>query len=175
MNICAVKYLDIANGPGCRTCVFVSGCRNRCPGCFQPETWDFSAGEPCTEEYMNRILDSLEPDYVAGITILGGDPMEEENQPGVFEILDRVKNKYPKKNVWIYTGYILDRDLKSGGRKYTEYTDRILKLTDVLVDGPFVLDLKDITLKFRGSSNQRLIDMKKTLETGEIVLTFTDM
>lgn len=168
MNICAVKYLDIANGPGCRTSVFVSGCRNRCEGCFQPETWDFSAGEPLTPEVMDRIIGSLSPAYVSGITILGGDPMEEENQEGVWKLINGVKQAHPQKNVWIYTGYILDRNLIPGGRKHTEYTDMILAKTDVLVDGPFVLSLKDISLRFRGSSNQRLIDMQSFRRNGEI-------
>ncbi len=168
MNICAVKNLDIANGPGCRTSVFVSGCRNRCEGCFQPETWDFSAGEPMTAEYRDRIIGSLSPDYVSGITILGGDPMEEENQEGVWELLNGAKIAHPGKNVWIYTGYIYDSDLVPGGRKHTGFTDRILDLTDVLVDGPFVLAKKDISLRFRGSSNQRIIDVKRSRESGSI-------
>ena len=170
MNICAVKYLDIANGPGCRTSVFVSGCRNRCEGCFQPETWDFSAGEAFSEEYREKIIASLEPAYVSGITMLGGDPMEEENQEGVCSLLTGVRERFPEKNVWIYTGYLFDRDLAPGGRKHTEYTDSILDVTDVLVDGPFVLGLKDISLKFRGSSNQRIIDVRESRKTGAVVL-----
>ena len=155
MNYAGIKYCDIANGLGCRTVLFVSGCRNACKGCFQPQTWDFSYGEPFDEKVQKEILDSLEPAYIAGLTLLGGEPFEEEN---------------PDKNIWAFTGYIYDRDLTEGGRKFTKDTKEMLSLIDILVDGPFMEEKKDITLKFRGSSNQRVIDLKKTLEEGKIVL-----
>lgn len=170
MNYAGVKYCDIANGLGCRTVLFVSGCRNACKGCFQPETWAFDYGKPFDEQIQQEILDSLKPDYVQGITFLGGEPFEEENQKELLPFMKRVKKLYPSKNVWCFTGYIYDKDLIHGGRKYTENTDGMLELIDVLVDGPFVLEERDLRIKFRGSRNQRLLDMKKTLECGKIVL-----
>ena len=170
MNYGAVKYCDIANGLGCRTVLFVSGCRNACKGCFQPETWAFDYGEPFDETIQQEILKSLEPGYVQGITLLGGDPFEEENQEALVPFMRKVKESYPGKNVWAYTGYVYDKDLIPGGRKNTENTDELLSMIDILVDGPFVQEKKNLMLKFRGSENQRVLDMKKTLETGEIVL-----
>lgn len=170
MNYGAVKYCDIANGLGCRTVLFVSGCRNACKGCFQPETWAFDYGEPFDETIQQEILKSLEPGYVQGITLLGGDPFEEENQEALVLFMRKVKESYPGKNVWAYTGYVYDKDLIPGGRKHTENTDELLSMIDILVDGPFVQEKKNLMLKFRGSENQRVLDMKKTLETGEIVL-----
>ncbi|MEE1305451.1 MAG: anaerobic ribonucleoside-triphosphate reductase activating protein [Agathobacter sp.] len=170
MNYGAVKYCDIANGLGCRTVLFVSGCRNACKGCFQPETWAFDYGEPFDETIQQEILKSLEPGYVQGITLLGGDPFEEENQEALVPFMRKVKESYPGKNVWAYTGYVYDKDLIPGGRKHTENTDELLSMIDILVDGPFVQEKKNLMLKFRGSENQRVLDMKKTLETGEIVL-----
>ena len=170
MNYAGIKYCDIANGSGCRTVLFVSGCRNACKGCFQPQTWDFSYGEPFDEKVQQEILDSLEPDYIAGLTLLGGEPFEEENQKGLLPFLRKVRKQHPDKNIWAFTGYIYDRDLIQGGRKFTENTEEMLSLVDVLVDGPFMEEKKDITLKFRGSSNQRVIDLKKTMQSGRIVL-----
>lgn len=168
MNYSAVKYCDIANGTGVRTVLFVSGCRNHCKGCFQPETWAFDYGEKFDDEIENEILESLKPNYIEGLTILGGDPFEEENQKALLPFLEKVKRLYPTKSIWAYTGYILDRDLIEGGRKYTEYTDEILSCLDVLVDGPFIQEQKNIMLKFKGSENQRLIDMNLYQEKGEI-------
>ena len=170
MNYAGIKYCDIANGLGCRTVLFVSGCRNYCKECFQPQTWDFFYGEPFDEKIRQEILDSLKPAYIAGLTLLGGEPFEPENQKELLPFVKQVKELYPDKNIWAYTGYVYDADLLPGGRKYTEDTDELLGLLDVLVDGPFVRELHDITLKFRGSANQRVIDMKKTLKTGEITL-----
>lgn len=170
MNYAGVKYCDIANGTGCRTVLFVSGCRNRCKGCFQPQTWEFDYGEPFDEAVQREILDSLEPFYVQGLTLLGGEPFEPENQKALVPFMRRVKKEHPDKNVWAFTGYVLDRDLIPGGRKYTEDTEELLSMIDILVDGPFVEELKDITLKFRGSSNQRVLDLQKTLQSGRIVL-----
>ena len=158
MNYSAVKYYDIANGLGVRTSLFVSGCRNHCKGCFQPETWDFCHGKPFDSTVENEILESLKPDYIKGLTLLGGDPFEPENQESLVPFLKRVKEQFPEKNIWAYTGYILDRDLMEGGKCCTKDTPEMLKRIDVLVDGPFVEEKKDITLKFKGSSNQRVID-----------------
>ena len=170
MNYAGIKYCDIANGLGCRTVLFVSGCRNACKGCFQPQTWDFHYGEPFDEKAQEEILHSLEPDYVQGITLLGGEPFEEENQAALVPFMRRVREQYPNKDVWAFTGYICDKDLIPGGRKYTEYTDELLSMIDILVDGPFMEELKDITLKFRGSRNQRVIDLSKTIQCGKICL-----
>ena len=170
MNYAGIKYCDIENGLGCRTVLFVSGCRNACKGCFQPQTWDFHYGEPFDEKAQEKILHSLEPDYVQGITLLGGEPFEEENQAALVPFMRRVREQYPNKDVWAFTGYIYDKDLIPGGRKYTEYTDELLSMIDILVDGPFMEELKDITLKFRGSRNQRVIDLSKTIQCGKICL-----
>ena len=161
MNYAGIKYCDIANGLGCRTVLFVSGCRNHCKGCFQPQTWEFDYGEPFDEQIQNEILDSLKPAYVQGITLLGGDPFEEENQEALVPFMRRVKERYPNKDVWAYTGYLYE-ELLANGRKHTEYTDELLSMIDILVDGPFIEAQKDITLKFKGSANQRVIDLKKT-------------
>lgn len=168
MNYSLVKYNDIANGVGLRTTIFVSGCRNHCPGCFQPETWNFSNGQEYTATVMDEVLKSLESTYTAGVTLLGGDPFEEENQEGLIETLRLIKSRFPEKNIWAYTGYLLS-DLLPGGRKHTEITDEMLSYIDVLVDGPFVQEKKSLMLKFRGSSNQRLIDMNEYRRSGDIV------
>lgn len=171
MNYAGIKYCDIANGTGCRTTLFVSGCRNACRGCFQPQTWAFDYGEEFDAKIQQEILDSLAPAYVQGLTLLGGEPFEEENQEELVPFLRRVKEQYPSKNIWAFTGYLYDKDLQPGGRKHTPWTDEMLSMIDVLVDGPFVLEEKDITLKFRGSRNQRIIDLAATRETGELVLS----
>lgn len=168
MNYSAIKYCDIANGIGVRTVLFVSGCRNHCEGCFQPETWDFSNGDEFSAEVEDKILESLAPDYIRGLTLLGGDPFEPENQKGLLPFLRRVKETYEKKDIWAYTGYILDQDLVEGGKCYTENTREMLELIDVLVDGPFIQEQYSIMLKFKGSANQRLIDCKKFCEQGII-------
>lgn len=170
MNYAAVKYCDIANGLGCRTVLFVSGCRNACKGCFQPETWAFDYGNPFDEEVQEKLLDSLAPDYVQGLTLLGGDPFEEENQEALLPFVRKVKEAYPNKNIWAYTGYLYEKDLLEGGRKHTKDTDELLSHIDVLVDGPFIEEEKSLMLKFRGSSNQRLINLAKTRSTKELVL-----
>ena len=172
MNYAGIKYCDIANGTGCRTVLFVSGCRNACKGCFQPQTWDFGYGEPSDEKVQKEVLDSLAPDYITGITLLGGEPFEPENQKELVPFMRKVVAQYPNKNVWAFTGYIYDKDLLAGGRRHTEDTDELLSMIDVLVDGPFVEELKDITLKFRGSSNQRVLDLRETIRTGKITTLF---
>ena len=168
MNYAGIKYCDIANGLGCRTVLFVSGCRNHCEGCFQPQTWDFGYGEPFDEKVQKEVLDSLEPYYIQGLTLLGGEPMEPENQKALLPFVKKVKERYPNKNIWAFTGYIYDQDLVSGGRKHTEDTDELLSRIDVLVDGPFRQEQKDISLKFRGSANQRILDLQKTRKSGKI-------
>lgn len=172
MNYAGIKYCDIANGTGCRTVLFVSGCRNACKGCFQPQTWDFGYGEPFDEKVQKEVLDSLAPDYITGITLLGGEPFEPENQKELVPFMRKVVAQYPNKNVWAFTGYIYDKDLVAGGRRHTEDTDELLSMIDVLVDGPFVEELEDITLKFRGSSNQRVLDLRETIRTGKITTLF---
>lgn len=169
MNYSAIKYCDIANGIGVRTVLFVSGCRNHCEGCFQPETWAFEHGDLFDEAVENQIIESLKPSYIDGLTLLGGDPFEEENQKALIPFLRKVRAEYPNKTIWAYTGYILDTDLAEGGRKFTEDTKEMLSFLDVLVDGPFVQAKKNIMLKFKGSENQRVIDMKAYRENGEII------
>ena len=169
MNYSAIKYCDIANGTGIRTVLFVSGCRNHCEGCFQPETWSFAYGRPFTGAEQAEILRSLEPDYIRGLTLLGGDPFEPENQAGLFPFIREVKGRFPKKDIWAYTGYVLERDFVPGGQCHTDITREFLEQIDVLVDGPFLLEQKDISLKFKGSANQRIIDCTHSCKTGEIL------
>ncbi len=166
MYYSAIKYTDIANGLGVRTVLFVSGCRNRCKGCFQPETWNFCNGQVFDKEAENAIIESLKPAYIKGLTLLGGDPFEPENQEGLIEFVRRVKQECPDKDIWAYTGYLLDKDLVSGGRLYTEVTDELLSYIDVLVDGPFIEEKKSLSLKFKGSSNQRVINMEEYRKEG---------
>ena len=165
----AVKKCDIADGPGVRVSLFVSGCRHHCKGCFQPETWSFTYGRQYNKDVEDEILEGLSPAYIAGLTVLGGEPMEPENQPVVLGLLRRVRELYPAKSIWCYSGYTLERDLVPGGAVYTSWTDELLSLIDVLVDGEFIEEKKNISLRFRGSENQRLIDLKKSHD-GEIKL-----
>ena len=170
MNYAEIKYCDIANGIGVRTSLFVSGCTHHCENCFNKETWDFKYGKPFDSETEQKILDSLSPSYIEGLSLLGGEPFEPVNQRGLVGFLKRLKEEYPEKTVWCYTGYTLESDLLSESRARCEVTDEMLSYIDVLVDGEFVQELYDISLRFRGSSNQRLIDVKKTLEAGKAVL-----
>lgn len=162
---------DCANGLGMRVSLFVSGCTNHCPGCFQPETWDFDYGLVYTPETEQSLMEELAKPYYDGLTILGGEPFELSNQPEVAALIRRVKKELPEKTIWMYTGFLYEKDLVPGGCRYTDVTDEILDNIDILVDGKFVQELKDITLNFRGSSNQRIIDMKKTRATGKIILS----
>lgn len=173
MYYSAIKYTDIANGLGVRTVLFVSGCRNRCKGCFQPETWNFCNGHIFDKETEDAIIESLKPDYIKGLTLLGGDPFEPENQRGLIAFVKRVKKECPDKDIWAYTGYHLDTDLAFGGAKYTEVTEELLSCVDVLVDGPFVEEKKSLSLKFKGSSNQRVIDMDSYRKEGIVKELFS--
>lgn len=168
MNYASIKYYDIANGVGVRTSLFVTGCRNRCPQCFNQETWSFSFGEPFTSDVEDAIIQSLMPSYIAGLTVLGGEPMEPENQEALVPFLKRVRAAVPHKNIWLYTGFTWDELTRGPSRACIDITGELLGLIDVLVDGRFVQEQKDITLRFRGSSNQRLIDVPATRAAGEL-------
>lgn len=160
MNYATIKYNDIANGTGVRTSLFVSGCTHRCKGCFNEIAWDFAYGEPFTRKTEQAILDSMKAPYISGLSLLGGEPMEPVNQRGLLPLLRRVHEELPEKTVWVYSGYTYENDLKSPvGRAHCEVTDEFLSYVDVLVDGEFIEDLKDITLQFRGSSNQRILHL----------------
>lgn len=170
MRYGTVKKADIANGLGVRVSLFVSGCRHHCKGCFQPETWDFNYGDEYTDAVKEDILSEFERPYYQGLTVLGGEPMEPENQPYVLELLKEFKKRFPDKDVWIYSGYTFEDDILAGKLGDKSITDELISYVDVLVDGEFVQAEKDITLKFRGSRNQRLIDVKKSLKEGKTVL-----
>lgn len=170
MHYSTIKDCDIANGIGVRITLFVSGCTNHCKNCFQPQTWDFDFGEPFTEETEKKLLEMLKPDYINGLTLLGGEPMEPQNQRALVPFLKRVREAYPNKNIWCFTGFTYEVLKTDGSHPRCEVTDEMLSLIDVLVDGRYVDELKDLTLQFRGSSNQRLIDMVKTRENGEVTL-----
>ncbi len=162
-----IKFNDIANGEGVRTSLFVSGCTHHCKECFNPETWSFDYGDEFTEKTQQQIIDSLEPFWIDGLSLLGGEPFEPENQHALLPFLKKVKQIYPQKTIWCYSGYTFE-ELTGESRAITEITKDMLLLIDVLVDGEFKIELKNISLKFRGSTNQRIIDVKKTLETGKI-------
>ena len=170
MNYAEIKYCDIANGSGVRTVLFVSGCRHHCPECFNESAWSFQAGQPFTSEVEDKIIESLHPAYVNGITLLGGEPFEPENQPRLVELLERIRRELPEKDVWAYSGFTWEEIVDGPSRAHTDDAMRLLSLADILVDGPFVQDLKSIILRFRGSSNQRIIDVKRSLAAGEVVL-----
>ena len=162
-----IKKTDIANGDGVRVSLFVSGCRNHCPGCFQSETWDFQFGTEFTEQTEAEIIEALRPSYIAGLTVLGGEPFEEENQRVLAPFLRKVKETFPKKTIWCYTGYVLERDLiGESAKKRCEATNEMLKYIDILVDGPFIESQKNISLKFRGSENQRILNLREILPLG---------
>lgn len=170
MNYCGIKKCDIANGLGVRVSLFVSGCTHHCKGCFQPETWDFEYGEAFTEETEKELLEALAPSYIHGITLLGGEPFEPENQRVLVGFIKKVKEMYPQKNIWCYTGYLLDEELLKPSRARCEVTDEMLSYIDVLVDGEFQLEKKNISLQFCGSENQRIIDVKASLREKAIIL-----
>ena len=164
MNYGAIKVRDISNGEGVRVSLFVSGCTHHCKGCFNPETWDFNYGEKFTEKTISEIINFMSLEYIQGLTVLGGEPFEDQNRPEVLKLIKKVKEVYPQKDIWLYSGYLFEEI------KDKKYGKEILSLIDVLVDGEFVKERKNLKLKFRGSDNQRVIDVKKTLETGQIVL-----
>ena len=170
MHYGEIKDCDIANGEGVRVTLFVSGCTNRCEHCFQPQTWAFDYGKPFTEETENRILSLLSPSYIDGLTLLGGEPFEPENQRRLLPFLQRVRESLPGKTIWAFSGFTYEELLAEGSHAHCEVTEELLSLLDVLVDGRFVEALKDISLRFRGSSNQRLIDPNATRKAGGIVL-----
>lgn len=170
MNYANIKRIDVANGPGIRVSLFVSGCTHHCKGCFNPETWDFNFGELFTEKQIDEIISYLEPDHIKGLSLLGGEPFEYSNQQGLLPLLRKFKEVYPNKDVWCYTGYLFDKHIiKEMMVKWPE-TREIIKYIDIIVDGKFEQELKDLNLIFRGSSNQRIIDVQKSLEADEIVL-----
>ena len=168
MNYCALRNCDIANGTGMRVTLFVSGCTNHCPGCFQPQTWDFEYGQPFTEETEQYLLELLSPSYINGLTLLGGEPFEPENQRVLVPFLRRVRAAYPEKNIWSFSGFTYEELTTDGTHPRCEVTDEFLSLLDVLVDGRFVEELKDISLRFRGSRNQRLIDLNASRAAGHL-------
>ena len=170
MNYAEIKNCDIANGPGVRVSLFVSGCTHHCPGCFNQVAWDFDYGQPFTQQTIDEILKLLAPGYIKGLTLLGGEPFEPENQPAVVELLRQIKSKYPEKTIWAFSGYLFDRDILPGHLGNPEITREYLSYLDVLVDGPFVEAKKNLSLRFRGSENQRIIDVPASLAAGEIVL-----
>lgn len=169
MNYATIKKHDIANGPGVRVSLFVSGCTHHCEGCFNPETWDFQYGTPYTQETELEILEALAPDHIRGLSLLGGEPLEPEHQAALLPLLRRFAKLYPDKTIWCYTGYDFEQDLLTGRVGDWAVTQEFLSYLNVLVDGPFILKEKDITLRFRGSRNQRLLDVPKSLAAGEPV------
>lgn len=169
MNYAEIKSCSIENGTGVRVSLFVSGCRHHCKECFNAETWDFNYGKPYTVETENLLLEQLAPDYIAGLTLLGGDPTEPENQRALLPLLQRMRKELPGKTVWAYSGYLYE-DFLPGGRAYCEVTEEYMELIDILVDGPFLLEQKDISLLFRGSANQRIIDVPKSRACGDVVI-----
>ena len=172
MNYATIKFNDIANGIGIRTSLFVSGCTHKCKGCFNSEAWDFNYGAPFTTEVEEEILKSLEPGFVDGLSLLGGEPFEPQNQLALYPFLKRVKERFPNKDIWCYTGYLFDKELLSSSRATTPVTKDMLSLIDVLVDGKFVEAKKNISLAFKGSENQRIIDVKKSLNENKVVLLY---
>lgn len=170
MNYADIKQYDVANGLGIRVSLFVSGCTHHCKNCFNKETWDFHFGNPFTEAEIEKILEYLKPSYVSGLSLLGGEPFEPENQEGLLPLVKKVKEAYPDKNIWCYTGYLFDEDICAKMLDQVPETRELLSYIDVLIDGPFVEERKNLKIRFRGSDNQRIIDVKKTMEAGEIVL-----
>lgn len=174
MNYAEIKKTDIANGTGVRVSLFVSGCTHGCKGCFNTEAWDFNFGKEFTQQTEEELIQALKPGFIAGLTVLGGEPFEPDNQRRLVPFLKKVRETYPQKSIWCYTGYLLDKELLAESRARCEVTDEMLSLLDVLIDGEFQLEKKDITLQFRGSANQRIIDLPQTRKEGKIiVLTFS--
>lgn len=170
MNYATIKNNDIANGPGVRVSLFVSGCTHRCPGCFNEVAWDFAYGEPFTQQTIDNLIKMLSANHIKGLTLLGGEPFEPQNQPEVLNLLRQVKAELPDKSIWAYSGYIFEKDILAGRLGPKEITEELISYVDVLVDGPFVQSKKNLSLRFRGSENQRLIDVKASLQAGETIL-----
>ena len=170
MNYGNIKECDIADGPGVRVSLFVSGCRHHCKGCFNEETWNFNYGQPYTEETEAEILNSLDSNFIQGFTLLGGEPFEPENQRALYPFLQKVKARFPHKTIWMFSGFTYEELLTEGSHPHCEVTEAILKMADVLVDGRYDDALRNIGLRFRGSSNQRLIDLPQTRQAGHVVL-----
>lgn len=170
MNYATIKPRDIANGPGVRVSLFVSGCTHHCKNCFNQEAWDFDYGEPFAQETIDHIIDLMRPSFVKGITLLGGEPFEPENQPELVKLLRQIKRELPGKSIWAFSGYLFDKDILAGRLGNPAITREFVSYLDVLVDGPFIEEKKNLGLRFRGSENQRLIDVPKSLAAGEIVL-----
>ena len=167
MNVANIKKYDVANGVGVRVSLFVSGCTHRCKGCFNAEAWDFGYGTPYTGETEAEILEALDKSYIAGLSLLGGEPFEPCNQRALLPLVRKVRERFPQKTVWCYTGYLYDTELQPGGRAHCEATDELLSLIDILVDGEFVEEKKDLKLRFRGSSNQRILDLAAMRAAGD--------
>lgn len=170
MNYADIKQIDVANGPGVRVSIFVSGCTHHCKECFNPETWDFQYGKLFTGETINDIIRYMAPDYIKGLTLLGGDPLERVNQQGLLPLLRKVREVYPDKSIWCFTGYDFEKDIKGWMLSEWEETEELLSYIDVMVDGEFIIEKKDLSLAFKGSSNQRTILVPESMETGKIVL-----
>lgn len=170
MNYAVIKKFDIANGPGVRVSLFVSGCRHHCKNCFNQEAWSFSYGRPFTEEVREEILSTLSADYIEGLSLLGGEPFEPENQEGLLLLAEELKRRFPQKTLWCYTGFLFDEELLAGKVGNPETVRRLLACTDVLVDGKFVEEQKNISLAFRGSENQRIIDVPQSMASGKTIL-----
>ena len=169
MNYADIKKIDVANGEGVRVSVFVSGCNHHCKGCFNQCAWDFNYGKKFTEKEEQQIIDYMNHDYISGLSLLGGEPLETKNQEGLLPLVKKVKEKFPDKNIWCYTGFDFEKDVVGKMAKNNETTRELLKYIDIIVDGKFEEDKKDLKLQFRGSSNQKIVDVKKSLQTGQIV------
>ena len=169
MNYAEIKRVDVANGPGVRVSLFVSGCTHKCKNCFNPETWNFNYGSPFTVHTEYEVLAYMEPDYIKGITLLGGDPVEPENQEGLLPLLRKIKERFPKKTIWCFTGYLFDEDILQKMWKECPYTQEFMSYIDVLVDGEYIEEKKDLGLRFKGSANQRTILVQESLQAGKII------
>ena len=170
MNYAEIKYCDVANGPGVRTSLFVSGCSHHCPGCFNEIAWDFNYGKPFTQDTIDSIIESLKPDYIQGLTPLGGEPFEYSNQKGLLPLVRQVREVLPQKDIWCFTGFLFDKDIIENMCKRWKETNELLSYIDVLVDGRFVEELKNLNLKFKGSENQRTILVNESLKSGNVIL-----
>ena len=170
MNYAEIKYCDVANGPGVRTSLFVSGCSHHCPGCFNEIAWDFNYGKPFTQDTIDSIIESLKPDYIQGLTLLGGEPFEYSNQKGLLPLVRQVREVLPQKDIWCFTGFLFDKDIIENMCKKWKETNELLSYIDVLVDGRFVEELKNLNLKIKGSENQRTILVNESLKSGNVIL-----